>query len=79
MLSLEFSVEEGDGGYRVNYTVGARVAQVTGQQTGKAGTTKSFEFHSLTQSGAALVKDGQTVALSVIEGKALKLSVKKAE
>lgn len=79
ILKVEFHVMESRNAYRIEYSVGARVAQPVKQQRDPARPLKTIEYHDLALRGSAIIKIGEAVTLSSIAGKSLTLSMTEAK
>lgn len=73
IATVQYTMSESRGSYRIDYSVGARVPQVTAVvNNGKA---RNIEFRNVTLNGAVRLGDGESVVLSKVNGKTLNLSV----
>lgn len=76
ILNIEFVVTQSENSYRLEYSVGARVAVTTSSQTGADGATqRNISFRDLSLGGSAIIKMGETLTLSKIDGKRLAITM----
>jgi hypothetical protein len=76
VMTVRVTLVETDDGYHAEYSLGARIAQVSSrQQSPGSGGAVNIEFRDLILKGAARVKSGEPVAVSKIGGKTLELKV----
>jgi hypothetical protein len=81
IVGIRATVSELDGGYRVDYRIGARVTVATEapeQAEGARKLLRNIEFRDVIIEGGVLVKPGEAVVINKIQDKELSLTLSKS-
>lgn len=80
IFAINATVTEVEGGYRVDYRIGARIAVPTSTFSRPGGgTSTNIEYRDLMISGTAIVEPGKPLALSKLNEKELTLEIAETE